>query len=250
MEPGGPAQPAFQPGARHRQRPPSPGGPMSPVFWPAELRPPQGELGCTPRAPPREKLRPVVGGRLSARGTTLSLAQSQRREPVQPRAGARSRNQPGPRWGRGGASTAPKPTPYQEAWKQLSELARAWTRGRGRSGPATGWGRGRGRPEAPPGPAPPPRARGTRGPTRRTSLGEWGARPRKGREPRAPRPALHLPLCPCLPGRSVGAPPGLQASPGRLPPGGGLVFSTVRLENSGQCTSKAKPLQSRLCEPQ
>ena len=63
-----------RPGHTAQGAAPSPGGPTSPVFWPAEPRPPREEQGFTPTAPPCEKLRPAMGGRLSARGTTISRA--------------------------------------------------------------------------------------------------------------------------------------------------------------------------------
>lgn len=69
-----PAQLAFRAGAHSTGSGPRPGGPTSPVFWPAEPWPPREEQGFTPTAPPCEKLRPAVGGRLSARGTTIPRA--------------------------------------------------------------------------------------------------------------------------------------------------------------------------------
>lgn len=101
----------------------------------------------------------------------------------------------------------------------------------------------------PPAPCPLPRARGTQGLARWTSLGEWGPDPGRlpGSEPRAPRPALCPPLGPCLPGRGVGAPAGLQAKskqPCVLEEGWFFKLSTFksqRAHRKGQIFAKRPP---------
>lgn len=212
LEPGGSAQPG--PGRTAQGAAPSPGGPTSPVFWPAEPRPPRGEPGSPARPHPVGGSQACGGWEADSRwddhlpgpvqGAGEAQGSGQKQEP------ARTEVEAGevPARPRSPLPTR-RPGSSSVSWQEPGP-----GKGLGQSLARVGTEAGLRRPQdqtLPPAPCPLPR--GTQGLARWTSLGELGPDPGRlpGSELRAPRPALRPPLSPCLPGRGVGAPAGLQA---------------------------------------